>query len=107
MALHQLQPRGHRLPVQFLQFGQFDACHVLEHDQHGALVDLAGTDLRVAMRTILQDQIVRGNRCPELKIVHGRQPGFDLINVLKVFHASILPSMDKRLQIPSGKRGKP
>lgn len=107
MALHQSQPRRRGLPFKPLQFGQFNTGHVFEHNQHGVLVDLAGTDLCVAMLTILQDQIVRGNRRPELKVVHRIKPGFDLIDVLESFHGPILPGTGDGLQISGGKRGEP
>ena len=105
MALHQLHPRRHRFPVQLLQLGQFDTRHVLEHNQHGVFVDFARSKLRIAMLTILQNQIVGRDSCPEFQIVHRLKPGFNLIDVFEDFHGSIVPSLKCRAQISSGKRG--
>lgn len=107
MALHQLHPRRRRLPFQTMPFGQLNPRHVLEHNHYRCFINLAGSDLTVAMRPILQDQIIRSNRRPELKIVHGFQPGFNIIDIFELLHGSIVPSADKHLQISVGKRGKP
>lgn len=107
MALYQLHPRRRRLPVQLLQFGQFDPRHVLEHNQRGVFVDFARSKLRVAMRTILQNQIVGRYGRPKLQIVHRLKPGFKLIDMFEDFHGSIVPSLKVPRQISNGKRGQP
>ena len=105
MALHQLHPRRCRFPVQLLRFRQFDPRHVLEHNQHGVFVNFARSKLRIAMRTILQDQIVGRDGRPEFQIVHRLKPGFNLIDVFEDFHGSIVPSLKWAAQISNGKRG--
>jgi len=107
MVRDNFQPRRHRPPFQTVALPQFNARHVLQHGQHGVFIDFAGTDLRIAMRAILQDQIEGRNRGPELKIAHRLQPGFHIIDVSEVFHASILAGAVRRLQISCGKRGQP
>ncbi len=107
MALHQLHPGRRRLPFQTKPFGQLNPRHVLEHNHYCCFINLAGCDLTVAMRAILQDQVIGSNCRPEFKIVHGFQPGFNIIDIFELLHGSIVQSANKHLQISVGKRGKP
>jgi len=93
------------VPLQFEDARQLDPGKVLEHFQHGILIDHALCNLVVAIIARFQDQAERFDLAPEGFVIHRFQPFFNIINKMKHAHDQILGNLTHPMQIYRAKRG--
>ena len=105
MAHNQSHPRRRQSSFETLNLREFHSRHVFKHLQYDLFRTFAGSDLIIAMPAILQNQIVRGNGRPKLKIAHWRYPLIDFFYVFKLLHVWSVPNLHIQLQISEHRRG--
>ena len=101
------EPWRFRFARKLVTASQFVDGHRFQAGQNRLPINFAGSNLRVADLAVFEHEAKGADALPELFIGHGFEPGFNVINISKFFHAAIVSNPGGQMQICVRKAGYP